>query len=121
MNDEELLALAAKAHGDLVCEEGLGWIHEKNGVRGAWWDPLTNDSDALRLAVALRLVVHIWDDGELVSAAKTLPNGDDPPSEDCSSWSSADAHASGDLASATRRAIVRAAAEIGAAAQKGQA
>ena len=125
MTDRELLELAAKAAGiptiPCTCSD-TRWPfkhdEEKSGKRGHW-NPLEDDGDALRLAVELRLVLHIWDDGELASAAKTLPDGGDPPSEDGSLWSSADAHASGGLAAATRRAIVRAAAEIGAAAKKG--
>lgn len=102
MSDKELLMLAAKAHGDLVYVEDQGWIHEKNGVRGAWWNPLDNDADALRLAVVLRIdiqhhngfVVAIYDDGFLMTGK--VKNGRDP-------------------CKATRRAIVRAAAALGVA------
>ena len=118
MSDRELLELAAKAAGIEYTWDtwaNAPMVVSENGVDTDTWNPLVDDGDALRLAVALRLVVHIWDNGESVSAAKTLPNGDDPPSGDLSSWSSADANSSGDLASATRRAIVRAAAKIGQA------
>jgi hypothetical protein len=76
-------------------------------------DDLTGD--ALRLAVKLRLVVHVWDDdGESTSVAKTLPGGDDPSDESDAWFLEADPS---DRFSATRRAIVRAAAEIGKAAK----
>lgn len=76
------------------------------------WSPLTDDGDAFRLAVKLRLVVHVWDDGETASAAKTLPHGEDLSPLD-NAWHSADAHAAGGIGAATRLAITRAAAEIG--------
>lgn len=117
MTDRELLEAAAKAAGILT----PSWYGNASYIDGmlSIWNPLEDDGDALRLAVELRLVLHIWDDGELASAAKTMPDGRDPALEDASLWFSADAHASGGLAAATRRAIVRAAAEIGAAAKKG--
>ena len=110
--DRELLELAAKAARYQYAKHG-GYI-VVDGIPGNW-NPLTDDGDALRLAVKLRLVIHVWDDGETVSAAKTLPDGEDPP--DCSrdAWHSADAHACGGAESATRRAIVHAAAAIGEA------
>lgn len=63
------------------------------------WNPLHDDGDALRLAVKLRITPHI--DGNLTEAESTSgfciePHFDDPYA-------------------ATRRAIVRAAAEIGKA------
>lgn len=123
MTDRELLEAAAKAAGigiePCTCSDPRWPFRTSKAGRSGHWNPLEDDGDALRLAVELRLELHIWDDGELASAAKTMPDGGDPPSEDGSLWSSADAHASGGLAAATRRAIVRAAAEIGAAAKKG--
>ena len=54
---QELIALAAKAHGGLVyVEECNGWIHEdEEGNRGAWWNPFTDDADAFRLAAKLEI------------------------------------------------------------------
>lgn len=60
MTDKELLDLAARA-------AGINGIHcfgvpPYMGMRlagGAIWNPLTNDGDALRLAVQLKLS-HLW-------------------------------------------------------------
>lgn len=120
MTDRELLEFAAKAAGMALgkifvftsSDKWVGWRDHHNTIRG--WNPLTDDGDALRLAVKLRFVIHVWDDSDNVSAAKTLPDGDDPDDES-DDWHVADAHSCGSLESAARRAIVRAAAEIGKA------
>lgn len=110
--DRELLVLAAKAIGrnlDLDrYDDEMGFI-----ILGIsrWWNPLNHDGDALQLAVKMRLTVMVWSDGECASAAKTTPDGV-PPSV-AGGWQAESTRASGDIASATRRAIVRAAAEIG--------
>lgn len=111
MTDRELLEAAAKAAPG-IASDGLGTCHDMD--RDAAWNPLEDDGDALRLAVKLGLVVHVWDDADMASVAKTLPDGEDPP-PDSDAWHSADAHACGDIHAATRRAIVRAAAELGKA------
>lgn len=52
-SDRELLELAAKAAGYKVAWEGgsvTGWM-----AGGTWWNPLTDDGDALRLLLALKL------------------------------------------------------------------
>ena len=86
MTNKELLELAAKAAGYKMHPEkfvGDYWLKD-----GMVWNPLTDDGDALRLAVKLKLldqhnvIYGQWD------------GGDDPYA-------------------AQRRAIVRAAAEIG--------
>jgi hypothetical protein len=81
MRDKELLELAAKA----------AWGNLESG-----WNPLTDDADALRLAVKLELnvLVGVAKDGEGRIVVET--SLDDPYA-------------------ATRRAITRAAAEIGKA------
>lgn len=102
MTDRELLELAAKAAGI-----ELNW----HGTEDPWWpktgeawNPLTEDGDALRLAVKLKLrarfcsvlnraIVH----EEFLSPHVWIEYGKD--------------HS--DAYTATRRAIVRAAAEIG--------
>lgn len=106
MTERELLELAAKAAG-----LQLRWFsHLRHNGEDVWpkvahlgnvvWDPLTDDGDALRLAVRLGMNVHvIRDDGTFVSRYEHEPviaekRGADP-------------------CAATRRAIVRAAAEIG--------
>ena len=103
MTDRELLELAAKAagydvkpHGNAKYSKDLHFIYESRN-----WNPLTDDGDALRLAVKLDMaVVSCMDDKEVgVTVLETAleiyePHNDDPYA-------------------ATRRAIVRAAAEIG--------
>ena len=104
MTDRELLELAAKAAGlDYIKPaEGyngsLGLEIGSNPMRTQSWNPLTSDADALRLAVKLRMNVHL--DSNMVDV--------DP---DGISWFS-EAYGT-DPYAATRRAIVRAAAEIG--------
>jgi hypothetical protein len=119
MNDRELLELAAKAAGYPISEGYFeaaespnawwGWVYiDGDGEPpndSAWtelWNPLTDDGDALRLAVALGkqylLYLEIGRSGADVEFdshnAQAFERGDD-------------------AAVATRRAIVRAAAEIG--------
>lgn len=101
MQDRELLELAAKAAGI-----GGGWgdkIEYHNGavdLRDVWilggddfvpWNPLTDDGDALRLAVAINRMMITYSDED---------------------WE----YCGHDGYAATRRAIVRAAAEVGKAA-----
>ena len=100
MTDNELLQLAAKAAGDVTHEEiwkGRYSHFERNGYG---WNPLTADGDALRLAVKLRISLHIRDQTytQLEESAVWMPEGLDFPEDRCA---------------ATRRAIVMAAAEIG--------
>lgn len=102
MTDKELLELAAKA-------AGIGDAIFHGPIEGMWsnaldeyWNPLTNDGDALRLAVKLELILDLFDPDEPEiyiwrrrdNANHKEPIGNDPYA-------------------ATRRAIVRAAAEIG--------
>lgn len=90
MTDRELLVLAAKAVGIDVDADGR--FAYPNGL----WNPLTDDGDALRLVVTLG--IHItnsqsdaWATTHAVTAIEPLTNNP---------------------YAATRRAIVRAAAEI---------
>ncbi|QDX29525.1 hypothetical protein [Dickeya poaceiphila] len=112
MTDRELLELAAKAAGmgpldfDYAEREGHGLYFgprlpaPKNKIMAAmhsYWNPLTNDGDAFRLAVELRMRVSITTESalaETIAGLSVRVNGAD------------------ELA-ATRRAIVEAAAEIG--------
>lgn len=61
MNDRELLEAAAKAAGlPIEFDEGTcnGWWpngRTSTGDVDEWWNPLTDDGDALRLAVKLRI------------------------------------------------------------------
>ena len=95
MTDRELLELAAKA-----AEVPLARLSEYTTC-GKVWNPLTDDGDALRLAVNLGISLLLDEVDCAVSDAGagyvkqfTEPNGDD----DCA---------------AARRAIVRAAAYLG--------
>jgi len=86
MSDDELTMLAAKAFGDVP----------------SGFNPLTDDGDALRLAVKLKLCVSIEFDRVDVTTPQ-MDNAteyfyDNPPT---------------DPYAATRRAVVRAAAAIG--------
>lgn len=105
MNDKELLELAAKAAG----VEATGYcvklgIQYVNGSDDSpftdYWNPLTDDGDALRLAVLLELNIDICSDCTCVAGWPDLL-------EDLEELHGHDRYAS------TRRAIVRAAAEIG--------
>ena len=65
MTDRELLELAAKAAGMKldysIRPDGKAFYHSDRNAMGladgGWFAPLTDDGDALRLAVKLRLVV----------------------------------------------------------------
>ena len=101
MTDRELLELAAKAAGLELWTHADGGFYLPDPMRN--WNPLTDDGDALRLAVTLNLAVQ------------TLPGRDKPASE---AWHN-DKYARerwcdnyNDPFVATRRAIVRAAAAI---------
>lgn len=98
MTDKELLELAAKAAGINLQWMG-GPVAVRDGVVITAWNPLFDDGDALRLAVKLEINV-------LRSAGEA---GARHPS--IKGWVIEDA--SRDPYAATRRAIVRAAAEIG--------
>ena len=95
MTDRELLEAAAKA-------VGIPWVEgEPSRMGWAGWNPLTDDGDALRLMVKLGISVLYSDfTGEAEArwnrgAYRLTEYGPDDP------------------LAATRRAIVRAAAEIG--------
>ena len=117
MNDRELLEMAAKAAGihidkspynggglgntgfDMLGSAVLDWHNYKT------WNPLASDGDALRLAVKLRLEIERSKHSECVvyvgevGAGQLFERSDEKT----------------DIFAATRRAIVRAAAEIGRA------
>jgi len=118
MTDRELLELAAKAAGIVLGgETDTGFaIQTPTKPYVATWNPLTDDGDALRLAVALRFWIkdfapHDNDslDGELPAfgMVEIWRQFDDDPIYVEWYKPTFDRHA------ATRRAIVRAAAEIG--------
>lgn len=103
--DRELLELAAKAAGLRIVDFMSGDDELFAMIDDSWgasceglWNPLTDDGDALRLAAKLRINVSFSLDAS--DPSKEVP-------------SNADMGAA--MASIARRAIVRAAAEIGRA------
>lgn len=110
MNDKKLLELAAEAAGISLWWDWHEGIETCNKSGGGEWNPLTNDGDALRLAVKLKMeVYHGEDEGEAVYASYVKPNS---AIAYCVEYYD-DLNHQGDPYAATRRAIVRAAAEIG--------
>lgn len=102
MNDRELLESAAKAagYGELRILDDSSII-----VNSRRWNPLTDDGDAFRLATKLDLMpMHNVALGDVHVFCMEI-NGELPGER-------YDDH-NGDRCAATRRAIVRAAAEIG--------
>ena len=101
MTDRELLELAAKAAG---LKEGIGgafWTED-----GGVFDPLTDDGDALRLAVKLGFCVIVFarfDQPDVWVGYRHSENEGRNVAEELGN----------DPYAATRRAIVRAAAAIG--------
>lgn len=118
MTDRELLELAAKAYWGAEIDDvvSIEWSDPDNAVlythadnqdhngldRTYLWNPIAEDADALQLAVKLRLQIDLADYG----AAARVTAG---------RWYGYEAHIHGGIEAATRRAIVRAAAAIGAA------
>jgi hypothetical protein len=105
MTDREPLELAAKAAGIEIAWHK--WVIDPKATGGCcfalvgtytYWNPLTDDGDALRLAVKLGLTItsnyHVEQKGLGVIVFTELEDSED-------------------FCAATRRAIVRAAAEIG--------
>jgi hypothetical protein len=105
--DRELLELAAKAAGIKAKwfkvkkwkdYDGARWLIGRDDVFGTHhskpWNPLTDDGDALRLAVKLKMTLGVG----IARADEGARSGFDEPCD----------------YAATRLAIVRAAAEIGA-------
>lgn len=107
MNDRELLEMAARAAGITgITRDGgieLSKDHAKPPYDWRMWNPLTDDGDALRLAVKLRLEIERSKYSEAVVYVGKVG--------DAKFMERLDENA--DIFAATRRAIVRAAAEIG--------
>ena len=112
MSDRELLEWAAKAAG--IEGEWAEWDHAYGDYRElgldyggrTLWNPLTDDGDALRLAVNLFIQIYPGKD-EVEIFHMEIGYVVEPTN--------------GDVIDATRRAIVRAAAEIGRQMQEGGA
>lgn len=104
MTDRELLELAANAAGYVVDSDFYRLDVRDNSGAPIRWSPLEDDGDALRLALSMDVLIDI-DLGEHETVvAFTTPDG-----TECGIR---EGHGVNRLA-ATRRAIVRAAAEIG--------
>lgn len=110
-SDRELLELAAKAAGYHFHWRGLNGVLPAigSGQDQKWWNPLTDDGDALRLAVALSMEVYVDQHPEGCDCTEvwsTLhPDGQ---------TSTVIINHDADPNAATRRAIVRAAASLAA-------
>lgn len=105
MGDKEMLELAAKAAGLKVRWHESGHYGQtmeimESEAGGAPWDPLSDDGDALRLAIEVDITIDAPKGGKIVYAG-----GQGSFSE----------LVGNDRMAATRRAIVRAASEIGKA------
>lgn len=99
--DRELLELAAKAIGaEWDCKLNVYWLADSEGVSFEW-NPLKDDGDALRLAVSLR-IEYCYGYGLGGEVQRVIVYDDlHVMVQDC------------DVCAAARRAITRAAAEIG--------
>ena len=109
MSDRELLELAAKAAGDFTIPKYYRVADDLPVVfmlNDKPWNPLKDDGDALRLAVKLRMALSL--DSPVagpVGFCRAYPSSSNLLAMD--EWANTDPYA------ATRRAIVRAAADIG--------
>lgn len=108
-NDIELLEFAAKAAG-VEIKDSNRWADtivrkvtlDDGSMNFVRWNPLTDDGDALRLAVALNLnIEHYPRSGERWAVLENIQRCAQDQAHD------------NDPCATTRRAIVRAAAEIG--------
>jgi hypothetical protein len=130
-SDRELLELAANAfwRQDLADDEvslryseqdeGMLYLHAENQDHNGHdrefvWNPLTDDGDAFRLAGKLRISIEHPDPRDLGGGYVTASIR---PAQAARRWfnvTPCSDECPGDLFEATRRAIVRAAASIGA-------
>ena len=101
MTDRELLELAAKAAGQDLKYDTFGQSENADRVY-CYWNPLTDDGDALRLAVKLNLGVMSTDQVKQTTVWEYCK----PKLNEVREQHNSDPYA------ATRRAIVRAAAEL---------
>lgn len=107
MTDRELLELAWRANGDPSIKPGypgfcrvIGYHEGLSCECMVQWNPLLDDGDALRMAVKFEFDIEHQEDSVFVNHVEIQ------------NYQLLDWH-NGDRLAATRRAIVRAAAEIG--------
>jgi len=114
MNDRELLELAAKAAGQELKYDTFGQSENADRVY-CYWNPLTDDADALRLAVKLEIDLSFYTEHDAKVYAQTkhlLGYGTDGrPSYQAHEYHK-ELYKDSDPYAATRRAIVRAAAQL---------
>lgn len=119
--DRELLELAAKAAAiakikwndrflkDPHASSAGGWL-DGYGSPSTWWNPLTDDGDALRLAVELRICIEFFgvykQHGHSGVCCTGILHGQPVVNTDYAKQGE-------NVSAATRRAIVRTAAAIG--------
>lgn len=114
MSERELLEKAAKAAGLVehayYADDHGKWecmAFDPGGSKSEYWNPLTDDGDALRLLIKLPFrELYVSEIGATVSWQKD----DGPHRWKCDEYASENGDS---LSAATRRAIVRAAASIG--------
>lgn len=121
MSDRELLELAAKAAGmeSYVWRDDRESMFHYNSKMMCWyrdsysdlieWNPLTDDGDALRLAVKLHIGLDVYNGHVEANWCDFARSEERFTQEFCDE----SFEGLGAKQSATRRAIVRAAAEIG--------
>ncbi len=112
MTDLELLESAAKAAGYTLDADGDRTDVRDNSGAPLKWNPLEDDGDALRLAVALDIRITPGDEGAPYAVAGWWVR----PS--LTRVDSARVPVKGDRAAALRRAVVMAAAAIGSAPER---
>lgn len=103
-----ILEAAAKACGIELEEGGHFWDMSQDPAVLRPWNPLTDDGDALRLAVNLGLAIRVLEKCVFVESDPETLLGQ-------SQYSELEMYGNSDPYTATRRAIVRTAAEIGKA------
>ncbi len=111
MTDRELLELAARAEGRTLKYMAQFFEGREPEIFIACWNPLTDDGDALRLAVSLKLeIYHAWDEVNQVCVGYPKVG-----KERTDISYVIESYKDSNISEATRRAIARAAAEIGKA------
>lgn len=117
MNDTDLLKLAAIAAGLPLSVE---WDASTEGIligQGEGdlkvWNPLADDGEALRLAVDVGLFIELFTEGVFAQEKMGMVTARAFLNDSLASVDIDEPFEAGDPYAATRRAIVRAAAEIG--------